>query len=78
MLTKIGTQKIVRGLLLIFLGVVFCLVIEVGMDVFWKIKHPLEAIKNSDCNLVQIADKQGNHLCDLRKDESQLFHYGTL
>ena len=77
MLTKAGTQKIMRALLLIFSGVVLCLVIEAGIGAYWKIKYPLEAIKNSDYNLVQIADRRGEHLCDLHKGESKLLPYGT-
>jgi hypothetical protein len=66
----------IRVLLSIAFGVVICLVAQAALDVFWKLKHPLGSIKNSDYKLVQIADYRGEHLFDLHKGESQLLKYG--
>jgi hypothetical protein len=41
------------------------------------LRHPLEPIQNDGYNLVQVADKSGTHLFDLRRGESKLLPYGA-
>ncbi len=65
-----------RSILLIALGAVLCLAAEVGYDTYWKVKHPLGSITNSDYNLVQVASRSGEHLFDLHKGESRFLKYG--
>src|SRR5882757_7487847 len=66
-----------RTLLQILSGVVLCLVVLVGVDAYWKIKHPLGAITNSDYELIQVSTRSGQHLFDLRKGESKFLEYGN-
>lgn len=66
-----------RDLLLFVSGGIFCFALGAGVDVFWKLKHPLGAFKNSDYNLVQVANRWGDHLFDLHKGESKFLEYGV-
>jgi len=68
---------ILRALLLIVSGVMLCFVFQIGIVNYQVMKHPFGSIKNSDYDLVEVANRRGEHLFDLHKGESKLLQYGT-
>jgi len=66
-----------RALSLVFLGAMLCVVVEIGMYGYERIKHPLGGIKNLDFDLIQVADHSGDHLFDLHKGEFRFLPYGV-
>lgn len=67
----------IRPLLLIALGIILGFVLQIGIASYYEMKHPGGAITNADYNLVQVADKSEDVLCDLHKGESKLLGYGA-